>query len=110
MPRNLREKIAAIVNDAYDLRQESVITKLENLVKEELEMKDQDRVLTYHDLTVIRSMAVQEFTNMNMSPSAVGSRLAGDQETVRFLCIVNAVISFLRSKQLINFKFNYEKK
>ena len=107
MPRNLREKIAAVVNDAYDLRQESVITKLENLVKEELEMRDQERLLTYHDLTVVKSMAVQEFTSMNMSPTSVGSKLAGDQETIRFLCLFNAVIAFLRSKQLINFRLTY---
>lgn len=110
MPRNIREKISAIVNDAYDLRQESVITRLENLIKDELQMRDEDRVLTYHDICVIKSAATSEYTKMNLTKDGIGSKMYGDGEAIRFLCIFNAVISFLRSKNLINFKFDYERK
>lgn len=110
MARNLREKIALIVNDAYDLRQVAVITKLENLFKEELALKDEDRVLTYHDLFTIKSSATQNYTNMNMSTAGLGEKLANDRELVRTLCMIDAVVGFMRLKKLINFKFEYEKK
>lgn len=108
MARNLREKIAAVVQDVYDLRQDSAVTKIENLIKDELQLRDQERDITYYDLTYIKSLAVKEFTDMNMTEPTLG-KLTGDQEMIRILCLLNALNSFMRSKGLTPVIFKYKK-
>ena len=108
MARNLRDKIRTLVQDAYDLRQESVVTKIENLIKDEMQLRDEERDLTYYDLVYIKSLAVQEFTAMNMTEPTLG-KLTGDQEMIRLLCLVNAINGFLRSKGLTPAIFKYKK-
>lgn len=108
MARNLREKICTIVNDSYDLRRESVVTRIENLIKDELQLRDEERDLTYQDLTYIQSVAAREFTEMRLSEDAIG-KLAGEQSMIRTLCLVNATVSFLRSRGLLHSLFRYKK-
>ncbi len=95
--RNLRDKIRALVGDAYDLRMESVVTRIENLVKDELALRDEERQINFQDLNLIQSDAVGEFTRIRMDQDSLG-RIAGDDALVRTLCVVNATVSFLRSK------------
>jgi hypothetical protein len=109
MARNLREKIQALVNDAYDLQAPSTVTLIENLIKEELELKNEERTFDFYDLNLINSMAIKEFTDMNPSFSGIG-RIAGDEPMVRTLCVVKATVSFLRNKGLLSALLRYEKK
>lgn len=108
MARNLREKLFAILNDSYDLRQESLVTKLENLLKEELELKQEERLLTYQDIVYIQSVAVKEFVDLNPSEQSIG-KLAYDQDMMKHLCLINATILFLRGKGLLSSTFKYKK-
>ena len=108
MPRNLREKIHAILNDGSDLRPESTVTRIENLVKDELELRNEERSLTYQDLSMIQSFAAREFTSMRMDEQVLG-KMSGDQPMIRTLCLVNATVSFLRSKGLLHSTFRYKK-
>lgn len=109
MARTLRDKINAIVTDAYDLRRESSITLIENLIKEELRLQEEERVLTYIDLLSINSNAINEFTHMNVGPEALG-KISGDQSLIRTLCIFNSIISFLRNKKLLTSVIKYDPK
>lgn len=108
MARNLREKIHAIVNDAYDLRQPSVITKIENLIKDEMQLRDEEREITHYDLTYIQSVAVKEMTDMRLDAEHLG-KIAGDQGLVRTLCFVNAITGFLRQRGLLSALLKYKK-
>ena len=108
MPRNLREKIHAILNDGYDLKPESTVTRIENLVKDELELRNEERFLTYQDLSQIQSFAAREFTTMRMDEQALGN-LSGEQPMIRNLCLVISTVSFLRSKGLLHSTLRYKK-
>ena len=108
MARNLREKISAVVNDAYDLRKESVITRIENLIKDELALQQEDRTISYYDLYDIQSSAIKNFVDMNMTEESLG-KLAGDQPMIRTLCLVNSVVGLFRSKGFLNAVIKYEK-
>lgn len=108
MARNLRDKIRAIVNDSYDIRQESVVTKIENLIKDELQLRDEERTLTPQDVMLIKSTASKEFADMRLDQEFLGY-LHGDQESVRTLCLINATVSFLRMKGLTSALLTYKK-
>lgn len=109
MARNLRDKIRAIINDSYDIRQESLVTKIENLVKDELQLRDEERSLTPQDVMLIQSNATKEFSEMRMDQEALGY-IHGDQGAVRALCLINATVSFLRLKGLTSALLVYKKK
>lgn len=108
MARNLRDKIRTIVQDAYDLRQESVVTKIESLIKEELQLREEEREITYQDLTYIQSVASQEFSSMRMDQEALG-RIHGDHSLMRTLCLVNAMVGFLRQRGFMTAILKYKK-
>src|SRR5690606_5054607 len=108
MSRNLRDKIRLIVRDAYDLRQESVVTQIENLIKEELGLREEERAINYQDLTYINSVAAQELTQMRVDQEAIG-KVHGDQPMLRTLCIVNATVGFLRQRGLMTALVKYKK-
>lgn len=108
MARNLREKIHAILNDSYDIRRESVVTKIERLIMEELELRNEERDINYQDVSLIQSMAAKEFTQMRTDEGALG-KVSGDQPMIRTLCLFNATISFLRSKGLLYSTFRFKK-
>lgn len=108
MARNLREKIHAILNDSYDIRRESVVTKIENLIKEELSLKEEERQLNYQDVSFIQSVAARNFVDRRTDEGAIG-KMAGDQPMIRTLCMFDAVVSFLRSKGLLSATFIFKK-
>lgn len=109
MARNLRDKLRLIIDDAYDLQQEVVLNKLEALVKEELQLREEERLFDYQDLCYIKSVATQEFVNLRHDKESLG-KLFQEPETVRLLCIVNATVGFLRSKGFLPMILKYTKK
>ena len=109
MARNLRDKIRLLIQDSYDLQQESVVSKIERLVEEELNLAEQEREFNYQDLCQIQSVAVNEFVNLRHDQAAVG-RLFQDPDAVRVLCIVNATIGFLRQRGFLSTILKYNKK
>lgn len=108
MSRNLREKIRAAVADAYDLRDEAVVTRLEKLINEELALVVEDRHISYYDLRYIESVAAQEFVNMRMDEEKIG-KLSEDKPLIRVLCMVHAVNSYLKQKGLLSATIVYKK-
>lgn len=108
MARNLRDKLRLIIEDAYDLQQETVLTKLEALVKEELALREEERLFDYQDLCYIKSVATQEFVNLRHDQGSLG-RLFQEPESVRILCIINATVGFLRQKGLLPAIIRYKK-
>lgn len=108
MSRNIREKIFAIVNDTYDIRREDTVSAIERLIKDELELRDQEREVTYYDMVQIQSLAVKEYSNLRMNEDTLG-KMSGDQGLIRTLCVFNATVAFLRSKKLLYSLFRYKK-
>lgn len=108
MARNLRDKIRVLLGDAYDIRQESMITKIENLIKEELQLKDEERDITYQDLAYVQDLAVQEYSKMRMDQEALGY-IQGDAGLIRTLCSINATVVFLRKQGLLSCILKYKK-
>lgn len=108
MARNLRDKIRLLIADAYDLQQETVISKIEALITDELKLRDEERLFDHQDLCYIQSVATQEFVQLRHDKETLG-RLFQEPEMVRSLCIVNATIGFLRSKGLLPAILRYKK-
>jgi hypothetical protein len=109
MPKNLREKLALVLEDCQDLKQYELLNRLERVVNEELNFLANDHKVDTFDLTQIRSLAINNYNQLNMSQSSLG-KAYGDGELVRTLCMVDSVISFLRSKGLVNFTITFNKK
>lgn len=108
MARNLKEKIHAILNDSYDIRRESVVTKIERLLIEELELRNEEREINYQDIGFIQSMAAKSFVEMRTDEGAIG-KMSGDQPMIRTLCLFDATVSFLRSKGFLYSTFRFKK-
>lgn len=100
MSNSLRDKIRSLVEEAYDLRKESVITKIEQLVEEEVALSKEEYKIGYKDLMLINSSANKHMTEMDLGPESLG-KIHGDQSLIRTLCFTNSVVSFLRSKGLL---------
>lgn len=109
MARNIRDKLRLAIQDSYDLRTEDVLSKLERLFIEELELMQVEREFNYQDLCYIQSVAVQEFNNLRHDKESLG-RLFSDPEQVRNLCVVNATVGFLRQKGFLPTILKYTKK
>lgn len=109
MARNLRDKLLLVIQDCYDLRQESVVSKLEDLIKDELRLREEEREIDYQDLNYIQSVASSDYVTMRFDKELLG-KLFQDQNMVRTLCIVNATVGFLRQKGLLPAVVKYRKK
>lgn len=109
MARNIRDKLRLAVQDAYDLKSEEILTKLERLFIEELDLMQVEREFNYQDLCYIQSVAVQEFNTLRHDKESLG-RVFSEPELVRNLCVVNATVGFLRQRGFLSTILKYTKK
>ena len=109
MPKNLREKLALVLDDCQDLQKWELLQRLERVVNEEIGFMKAEHQVDSVDLSTIQSYATKEYNDMRLDEQALG-RIYGDGNLIRVLCYINAVLSHFRSKGLISFNVTLNKK
>lgn len=109
MPKNIREKLGIILEEAENLQRNDLLRMLENLIDQELELVKADQVFDTYDMNMIRGAAIKMYVDSSLSEETVGP-VSRDHELKRAYCYFNAVISLLRGKGLIKFLPKFDKK
>lgn len=108
MPKNLRNKVMLILEDAETLNKFELARKIELLVTEEVSLVKVDHEFGPRDLTTIESGAKYIFTNTPLSQFNDNGYGSGNTD-LRAWSYVSSVIGFLRQKGLISFNVTFEK-
>lgn len=109
MPKNIKQKLALILEDAESLKKYELLRLLERMFNEEMEFLQAEHQVDIYDLTNVKSQAIDMYNQMRMTMDSLGN-LHGDSELIRTMCLMMATISLLRSKGLVNFTLTYKKK
>jgi hypothetical protein len=112
-PRNLEQKVSILLDETEKMTRSEATRRIVNFICEELEWRSADYVLDDHDLAIVKSNAVsamQEFSMQMMREYGFENGHNSDQDKMRTLCWINAVVSYFRGKQAIPFTASYLKK
>lgn len=103
MIKNLTEKINIIVEDSETFGRDVLIHKLKELIESELRFSESEHIITQKDLNLIHSHAITTFNSSNVSAIIYDRQAYTDEKLARTYCFMEAVVGFLRSKNLIHF-------
>lgn len=109
MPKNIREKLALILEDAESLKRHDLLRLLERMFNEELEFLQLEHKIDSYDLNSVRSRAISLYNELSMTKESLGYA-HGDGELIRTMCFVMATLELFRGKGLIAFTVKYNKK
>lgn len=105
--KNLHAKVMTLLEDGATLNRYELARRIERLVEDEVEFHKAEHTLGVYDLNLIRSSAINKFTEID--PRQFASNGYGTSEDARMWCHVEAVIGWLRSQKLINFVLKYDR-
>lgn len=112
-PKNLEEKVGILLDEIERLPRQDALRKLTAFVLNELDWKDTEFILDDYDLSTVRSIAckmMSEFPTHKVREYGFESNYGIDQDKLRALCWIEAVVSFFRGNKLIPFKTSFKSK
>lgn len=103
-----RERVLKLMDEIRPVNKYEAAEKVEKFVLEELSRGVGEYPLKLQDLMTMHSMAAKTMTDMNFK--SLNNKGYSSTKDARAWCYVDAVIRWLRSKELIDFTLKYNNK
>lgn len=108
MAKNLREKLALVLEDTETVSKGIRLDRLVRVYLDELELLEIEHTFSPQDLNHVNSLAGVEYAETYPTKEKLGY-ISSDPSMIRTLCMVHGVVGMLRNKGLIKFTVKYRK-
>lgn len=108
MAKNLREKLALVLEDTETVSKETRLNRLVRVYLDELELLEAEHAFSPQDMNHVNSLAGSEYAELYPTKENLGY-IASDPSMIRTLCMIKGVVGMLRHKGLIKFTVKYRK-
>lgn len=108
MPTNLQEKIGILLRDIERMEKSQQIKTVENFILKEMEMTKAERLLDIHDLSMIRSRAINITIDTAHGATVSGRPLAMNSDACNALAWTKACWEFFRGKGMMHYDIGFE--